>query len=516
MENVQNITLDILNNKTYEYIYTKQYDKGRTVIFNITEDGIPWGENGIQCVFELMKPDGFCIINELEYNATDKTVTLVLDDQCTAVAGRLPYQLVFKKDDVIISTVTGKILCEKAVIQNGEIRSTSSGNLIEDLMELYDNNVFEARRVVLKATDWVNSIQIIAVPGVVEEEAHQLVTIHPSAADTKKYAEAEIMCTAQNNGSLTFECVTTPTEDIDIFVGVQGIDSRLGNISFTYASSEPNKFDQNEDDIWVQDYGVEYMEIDDGEDPWEEPSHVEVTPILESGVNIATITVNDVPYQLYTPNTNVNDVYVNGVTSLDGNGIAQIDITKIVNEWRSFNVYYYGEYVSRNGTLYRCKNVMGSISKNWTASDWEEVTINELNKIILNFAPIFGVGTTYNIGDLCTKDNKLYRCNTNNTRGNWVAAKWDEVTVADLMTSISPTYSSIRIDDTNGDIILTNNTTWDGTHTSLKDTISALVSGGGGGGLTPVQITPEDYEQLSPAQKADTSKLYFVEEEEES
>ena len=383
MNNIQEITLDIMNNKTYEYIYTKQYDVGRTVIFHITEDGEPWGESDISVVFQLKKPDGYVIIdNELEFNAADKTVTLVLDKQCTAVAGRLPYQLTFVKDNVILSTVSGRIVCEKAVVQRDEVKSKSSGNLIEDLISLYEDNVFQARRVALLASNWQNNQQTVEVPGVIPDEQHQLVIVRPANESIRAYNNSDIICSEQGTGTLSFECVTVPSEDIDVFVVVQGIDSRLGNIAFTYSSVAPNKYDQNEDDVWIQDYGdgeysAEFMQTTDGSDPWRTPSSVVVNPKLDSGVNIADIIVDDVTYPLFAP--------------------------------------------------------------------------------------------------------------TN-------------------------TYNTLRIDDKNGDIVLTNNTTWDGEHASLKAAIMAL-QGGGGGGVTTVHLSPDEYAALTPEQKEDTSKIYFVDEE---
>ena len=36
---------------------------------------------------------------------------------------------------------------------------------------------------------------------------------------------------------------------------------------------------------------------------------------------------------------------------------------------------------------------------------------------------------TYNIGDLCVKNHKIYECNTNGTTGTWNSSKWDLVPV---------------------------------------------------------------------------------------
>lgn len=375
MENIQNITLDIMNQKVFDYVYTKQYDVGRTAVFNITQNGEPFNIQNVVCVFELKKPDGCYIIQNLPVNSTNHTVTLVLDEQCTAVAGKLPYQLTFQHNSThaIISTVTGYIMCDKAVAQVSDIKSASGGNLIEELLDMYDSNIFVTQKICLAANGWSNTQQTVAVAGVIPDEAHQLIIVRPTNADIVDYAEAEIMCIAQGEGTLTFKYVTAPSRDLEVYVLVQGMDSRIGNIAFTYSKVEPGKYDLNEDDVWLVDYGAEEMQITDGTDPWGQPSSVSVVTKLSTGVNIADITVDSVTYPLYAP------------------------------------------------------------------------------------------------------DN---------------------------------TYDTLRIDDTTGDVILTNGTTWDGTHTSLKETIGNIIASMGGVSFVP--LTPEAYEQLTPQQKADPDKLYFV------
>lgn len=34
---------------------------------------------------------------------------------------------------------------------------------------------------------------------------------------------------------------------------------------------------------------------------------------------------------------------------------------------------------------------------------------------------------TYNVGDYCTNNNKVYKCKTASTTGTWSADKWDEI-----------------------------------------------------------------------------------------
>ena len=67
---------------------------------------------------------------------------------------------------------------------------------------------------------------------------------------------------------------------------------------------------------------------------------------------------------------------------------------------------------------------------------------------------------------------------------------------------------------THNDLVLGNQDTWDGSHNSLKNTINAIVTVLSNV-ATVVHISASDYEQLTPEQKADTSKLYLVDEDEE-
>lgn len=137
MENIQYITLDLMNNKSFDYVYTKQYDVGRAVVFSITKDGEPVNLSGLSAIFSMTKPDGSVIL----YSSTDdeitinpnSTITLILTDQITVLSGKLPYQISLMDGTRVVSTITGIIYCEKAAVQMDDMRSVSDGSLIEDL-----------------------------------------------------------------------------------------------------------------------------------------------------------------------------------------------------------------------------------------------------------------------------------------------------------------------------------------------------------------------------------------------
>ena len=145
-----------MNSKTFDYIYTKQYDVGRKVYFTITKNSATVPLSGLNAVFSLKKPDGNLILrsstdNELVVNAAQNRVELTLDDQITVLSGKLPYEISLLDGTNTISTVTGFIQCEKAAVQKEDVESVSNGSLMADLAvvadAVRDGNVFDGDSV---------------------------------------------------------------------------------------------------------------------------------------------------------------------------------------------------------------------------------------------------------------------------------------------------------------------------------------------------------------------------------
>lgn len=141
MDNTQTITLDIMNDKTYDYIYTKQYDKGREIYFTIVDRGTPISLSGLNVGFELKKPDGnICVYTDTADPSVlaieGNQVLLTLTDQMTVLSGKLPYQISLLDGEKIISTVTGFVWCEKSAVQYDDVESVSGGSLIEDIQHI--------------------------------------------------------------------------------------------------------------------------------------------------------------------------------------------------------------------------------------------------------------------------------------------------------------------------------------------------------------------------------------------
>lgn len=284
MENIQYITLDIMNNKVNNFIYTKQYDVGREVVFSFTDNGSPISLSGMSVIFTMKKPDGKYITYSGSENMTktSSTVTLTFTEQMTVLYGKLPYQIslvdgtpneVEEGAAKIISTVNGYIICDKAAVQKSDLISTSDGSYsvdvttshasaqaaVEaasdsadyakisksyavggtdywhgDISDEHDNakyyfesmgemygKLFGTIRVVLRQSGWVGDTQTVSCRGVLEDEDKQLVVVRPLASTTPEYVDCGIACVRQGNNELTFRCLEVPQHDLEIYVMLQ-------------------------------------------------------------------------------------------------------------------------------------------------------------------------------------------------------------------------------------------------------------------------------------------------------
>lgn len=138
----------------------------------------------------------------------------------------------------------------------------------------------------------------------------------------------------------------------------------------------------------------------------------------------------------------------------------------------SENPYNTGDIVMYEKIAYKCK--YDGVYGTWDASKWEQTTLADnlgggdasdisydnttsrltaddvqeaidevegniedvsdgLDDAVESLAPAFDPTETYNEGDIVSKDNKLYQCNTDNTTGDWDSTKWDEYVVSEHM-----------------------------------------------------------------------------------
>lgn len=244
MNSVQHVVLDILNNKVYQYIYTKQYDIGRQVEISVTEDEKPFDLSGVDCVFEMKKSDGSYSFHPV--SVIQNKVTFTIDKYMTALAGKFPYQLSFLQNDDIISTVTGYILVEPSVVQIGDIESTS------------DDNIFDGY-------DPYSNVNDVKVDGV-------------SVVDNNKVANIEVFTGSTAGSDGTAGVVPTPPR---------------GNIKFLSSRGT-----------------------------WEDANTtIEINQIIESGIEIARVTIGEDTTSLYVPqgiSVHYGDVTPNSNLGNDG------------------------------------------------------------------------------------------------------------------------------------------------------------------------------------------------------
>lgn len=134
MTDIQIISLDIHDNKTYEQVFQKQYNEKTKLCFRITCDGKEYDLTGATAAFQMKKPDNTVIINDciIENNKVIVEVT----KQMTAVYGNANFEItLFDGNGVIISTITATMRIDEAVIHPDDIKSEDEFNFIVNALK---------------------------------------------------------------------------------------------------------------------------------------------------------------------------------------------------------------------------------------------------------------------------------------------------------------------------------------------------------------------------------------------
>ena len=135
MEDIQKLSIDIMDDKVFEPIYTKQYDQGRKVYVTVTKDGKDLSLEGITASFQMKKPDGTVILKNCQIS--NNQIIVELDRTITVVSGnRIPFQIqLFEAaTNIIISTTTGILKVDESVIQMDDIESSSDFSTFSDIL----------------------------------------------------------------------------------------------------------------------------------------------------------------------------------------------------------------------------------------------------------------------------------------------------------------------------------------------------------------------------------------------
>lgn len=114
----------------------------------------------------------------------------------------------------------------------------------------------------------------------------------------------------------------------------------------------------------------------------------------------------------------------------------------VAPEFSKTENYAAGAYVRHEGKLYRF--AAPHSAGDWTGTDAVETTIvgplasqaseitNHTARIALlqnDITATYNGNSTYNTGDLCMKDYKLYKCKEDGVTGAWDATKWEETNI---------------------------------------------------------------------------------------
>lgn len=80
--------------------------------------------------------------------------------------------------------------------------------------------------IVLEASKWNITEKTLEYKGIYQigdEEREQMITVAPSISSRESYQNAQVQVINQKSGTLIFGCNTIPTEDLTVYVNVQGV-----------------------------------------------------------------------------------------------------------------------------------------------------------------------------------------------------------------------------------------------------------------------------------------------------
>ena len=198
MEDIQKLSIDIMDDKVFEPIYTKQYDQGRKVYVTVTKDGKDLSLEGITASFQMKKPDGTVILKNCQIS--NNQIIVELDRTITVVSGnRIPFQIQLCEaaTNIIISTTTGILKVDKSVVQMDDIESSNDFSTFSDILlkinEKYEEVKKDAKEVkALK--DYMDNLV-----STTEERWSNMIQLKNSQADYDQLSNEQKM-----NGTLYF------------------------------------------------------------------------------------------------------------------------------------------------------------------------------------------------------------------------------------------------------------------------------------------------------------------------
>lgn len=188
MDNIQEITLDIRDNHTYQQLYTKQYDYGSSIIFHITKNGEPFELEGTRAVFSMKKPDNHVIENIID--VIDGKIAIDITEQMTSSYGKAKFSITLFKDNISITTITGTMKIDEAIIHPEDIESSDEYNIIIDILNKIVKAETAANTATIKAEEASNSADA-AKTSAINSEISALTAIEKANEATESASNAE-------------------------------------------------------------------------------------------------------------------------------------------------------------------------------------------------------------------------------------------------------------------------------------------------------------------------------------
>ena len=136
---------------------------------------------------------------------------------------------------------------------------------------------------------------------------------------------------------------------------------------------------------------------------------------------------------------------------------AKEDIAKlkldVADAFSAADSHEVGDYVVKDGVLYRCTTAIGSGGETWTPGHWTAVNIGDelvavkadIGILKSDLADAYDSTATYAVGDYCLKDGVLYRCTTAiSTAEAWTAGHWTAAQVGDELGDLKGAITSVQ------------------------------------------------------------------------
>ena len=216
--------LDMVSGNTPMLVYLNQYDSDVKIVFELyASDGSFSVESGTTVAIRGTKPDGNGIsidgdlvsTTDEDTGAVTHTVTVQVDQQMTAVAGRSFYELTLFSGDKELNTANFVISVERAALDKDTV---VSGSVVRELVEIMDN-----------------SDQIIAAAAASAEAQETIEQIGQEVRQAKEDAE-EAAETASNAASAAGNTLTTINNAVE--EGMEQINERATQIAQVTTSAE--------------------------------------------------------------------------------------------------------------------------------------------------------------------------------------------------------------------------------------------------------------------------------------